>query len=114
MLLETVERNDNHSIAYCLIGYICAWLRCYHPYEFITSYLNNAANDDDIKSGTKLAKEYGISITPPRFGVSTDEYMFDERQHVISKGVSSVKFLSKNVSRELYDTYHRHGFESFM
>ena len=37
----------NHSIAYCLLGYLCGYYRYYHPLEFITSYLNNAANDND-------------------------------------------------------------------
>lgn len=106
--------NDNHSVAYCLVGYLCAWLRYYYPYEFITSYLNNAANDGDIKSGTQLAKVYGISITPPRFGVSTDEYMFDEKQHVISKGVSSVKFMNKKVAGQLYKVASDISHTSFM
>lgn len=39
----------NHSIAYCLLGYLCAYYRYYHPLEFITSFLNNAANEDDIR-----------------------------------------------------------------
>ena len=29
----------NHSIAYCLLGYLCAYYRYYHPIEFITSFL---------------------------------------------------------------------------
>ena len=48
----------NHSIAYCLIGYICAWLRYYHTGEFIATYLNCAANEDDITwtTGNQLGK----------------------------------------------------------
>lgn len=32
----------NHSVGYCMIGYLCAYLRYYHPYEFITAYLTLA------------------------------------------------------------------------
>ena len=67
---ENIGLNDNHSIAYCLLGYLCAYYRYYYPSEYITAYLNNAANDDDIANGTALAMSKGISIKPPRFGHS--------------------------------------------
>lgn len=93
----------NHSIAYCMIGYLCAYLRYYYPHEFITAYLNNAANDDDISSGTALAQEYKILISPPRFGISKDSYFYNETTHTIAKGIGSVKFLNASVSNELYE-----------
>ena len=93
----------NHSVAYCLIGYLCAYLRYYHPYEFITCYLNNASNEDDVKRGTELAESYGIRITPPRYGVSKDTYCFDENQKVIAKGLSSIRYMSTKVALELFD-----------
>lgn len=106
--------NYNHSISYCLIGFLCAWLRCYHPYEFITSYLNNAAKDEDIRSGTKLAQIYGLKITPPMFGASSDQYMFDPDRKIVSKGISSVKFLNKVVPQQLYAMYHQKKPKTFM
>ncbi|MDD5021851.1 MAG: PHP domain-containing protein, partial [Endomicrobiaceae bacterium] len=48
----------NHSIGYCMIGYLCAYLRYYHPYEFITAYLNNANGEEDIRNGSDLALLY--------------------------------------------------------
>ena len=92
----------NHSIAYCLIGYICAWLRYYHTGEFIATYLNCAANEGDITDGTALAQEYGIRISPPRFGFSKDVYVYDKENKVISKGIESVKYMNRAISNELY------------
>lgn len=69
----------NHSIGYCMIGYLCAYLRYYYPAEFITAYLNNANNEDDIKNGSALAELYGIQIVPPRYGISKDK---DEQEEV--------------------------------
>lgn len=92
----------NHSIAYCLVGYICAWLRCYYPGEFITTYLNHAKNDDDITGGTELAKEYGIPIEPPRFELSKAVYAYDREHNVISKGLSSLKGYGEAVCDDLY------------
>jgi DNA polymerase-3 subunit alpha len=95
----------NHSIGYCMIGYLCAYLRYYNTYEFITSYLNNANNEDDVASGSELANEYGIKIISPKFGLSKAQYIFDKENKVISKGVSSIKFLNSTVADELYNYY---------
>lgn len=92
----------NHSIAYCLIGYLCAYLRYYHPAEFIVAYLRNAANEDDIRDGTALANEYHIKIVSPEFGVSRGNYFYNPEQKVIAKGISSIKFLNERVAEELY------------
>lgn len=104
----------NHSIAYCLVGYICAWLRKYYPYEFVTAYLNNAANDDDIKNGTKLAQIYGLKIIAPKFGISRSNYMFDKESKQIAKGTASIKFLNTSVSEQLYDLSSRRDYKNFI
>lgn len=92
----------NHSIGYCMIGYLCAYLRYYYPYEFITSYLNNANNEDDIKNGSALAELYGIKIISPKFGVSKDRYVFQKDLGVIAKGIASVKYMNAQIANELY------------
>lgn len=104
----------NHSIAYCLIGYVCAYLRYYHPYEFITCYLNNATNEAEVKKGTELAEAYGIQIAPPRYGISKNDYYFDAERRVIAKGVSSIRYLNDKVALELYDIAHTKAPTSFM
>lgn len=92
----------NHSIAYCLLGYLCAYFRYYHPIEFITAFLNDAANDEDIRNGTALARQRGITIVPPKFGISRSDYFFTKEKRVIAKGLSSVKYMGKAVVDELY------------
>lgn len=92
----------NHATGYSLITYLCAYIRYYYTYEFICSYLNNAANDKDITDGQELAGLYGISIFNPKFRYSRSEYYFSKEQKAIYKGISSVKFLSKSVGKFLY------------
>lgn len=103
VIKDSYSFNYNHSIAYCLIGYICAYLRYYYPYEFITSYLNNAASEEDVVNGTVLADEYGIQITAPKFGASKGEFYFNKETKTIAKGISSVKFLSNQIANELFE-----------
>ena len=92
----------NHSVAYCLIGYLCAYLRYYHPADFILSYLNNADNEDDIVAGYELSKIYKVDIMPPRFRHSIDKYVLDKKDNKIYKGVSSIKYLNKDSAIFLY------------
>ena len=93
----------NHSIAYCLLGYLCAYYRYHHPLEFLTSYLNNAANDDDIRNGTAYANSIGVAVTMPKWGVSKGEYFFDSERGVIAKGLTSIKYMGPAIANELYD-----------
>lgn len=93
----------NHSIAYCMLGYLCAYFRHYHPLEFIASFLNNAANEDDIRNGTAYANKVGIKITMPKWGLSKGEYFFNTEERIIAKGLSSVKYMSAGVAEELFN-----------
>lgn len=104
----------NHSVAYCLLGYLCAYYRYYHPMEFITAFLNNAANDDDIKNGTEYANKIGIKITMPRWGISRGEYSYDTSKRVIAKGLDSIKYMSAAVAEELYGLAHKKQYENFI
>lgn len=98
-----MEKCDNHSVAYCLLGYLCAYYRYYHPIEFLTSFLNNAANDDDIKSGTEYAGRLRIHVTMPKWGISKGDYFFDADKRIISKGLSSIKYIGGEVGDKLYE-----------
>jgi DNA polymerase III alpha subunit len=103
----------NHSVAYCLLGYLCAYYRYYHPLQFITSFLNNAANEDDICSGTAYAGLMGIKVTMPKWGISRSEYAFDTEQNVIAKGLSSVKYMSDSLADELFELAHSKTYTRF-
>lgn len=104
----------NHSIAYCLLGYLCAYYRYYYPLEFLTSFLNNAANDDDIKNGTAYANKIGIKITMPKWGFSKGDYFFDKEKQVIAKGLTSVKYMGEKVAESLYDVSRNKQYDSFI
>lgn len=106
--------GKNHAIAYCLLGYLCGYFRYYHPHEFITSFLNNAANDEDIRNGTAYASRVGIKITMPKWGVSKGEYYFDKERNIIAKGITSIKYMSAQLAEELYDLAHSRKYTRFV
>lgn len=105
---ENAGVYDNHSIAYCLLGYICAYLRCYHPAEFITSFLNNAAKDEDIAHGHLLADLYGIKMSAARFGASRSNYSYDKATNTIYKGIASIAYMNDDVAGIMLDVAAAH------
>lgn len=76
--------------------------------------MNNAANDDDIQNGTALARQRGIRIVQPKYGFSKADYFFDKEANIISKGVSSVKYMSEAGANELYELSKTHQYEFFV
>lgn len=104
----------NHSVGYCLVGFLCGYYRHYYPLEFITSYLNNAANEADIKTGTDFAKRRGIKITMPKWGISRSDYYFDKEKNTISKGLASIKYIGSEIAEQLYDLSQSNEVHNFM
>jgi len=92
----------NHSTAYSMLTYVCAYYRYYYPLEFITAYLNNASNEEDIVNGTELARQKSIKIVDPKFRHSQAKYTIDKEKNCIYKGAGSIKFLNKQCAEELY------------
>lgn len=105
----------NHSDSYSILGYICGYLRYYYPFEFLTVALN-VFNDNKSKTGEiiRYAKKIGITITPPKFGVSKGEYFYSKEDKSIAKGIGAVKYLNENAANELYELAHKKQYKYFI
>lgn len=103
----------NHSDAYSCIGYICGYLRYYHPLEFLTAAFNAFGdNNEKLVNITAYAKRVGIEIKPIQFRHSRGGYFFDKQTRVIYKGIATIKYLNETVANELYGLRDR-AFHSF-
>ena len=103
----------NHATGYSMVTYLCAYMRYYHPLEFISAYLNSAKTDEDIANGVKLAGEYGIRIMPIKWGKSRAEYFFDPDNRAIYEGAGAVKWMNDQCANDLYELSQSRNFESF-
>lgn len=105
----------NHSDSYSAIGYICGYLRYYYPYEFLTAALNIFSDDTEKTAEiTKYAQKVGISITMPKWGISRDKYAFDKEAGIISKNLTSIKYMSSKIAEELYQLAHTREYTYFI
>lgn len=92
----------NHSIAYCMLGYMCAYLRYYYPIEFLTASFNTIESEKDISECTQLAKQMRVSIYPAKFRYSRSDYYMDKDNNAIYKGIASIKYLSPDTAEYLF------------
>ncbi|MCL2301093.1 MAG: PHP domain-containing protein, partial [Firmicutes bacterium] len=93
----------NHSDPYSATGYICGYLRYYHPLEFLTTALNVFDKLEKQAEIIAYARKIGIRVTPPKFGVSRSDYAFDPDRRVIAKGLGSMKHMGSVVADEVYE-----------
>ena len=67
--IETFGRygfNKSHSVAYSIISFQTAWLKRYHPAEFMAALLSSElGNSDKVMQYINEAKELGIKVLPP-------------------------------------------------
>lgn len=105
----------NHSDSYSITGYICGYLRYYYPLEFLTASLN-VFSDDAKKTGKiiEYAKKNKINIMPPKFGISRSDYFYDKDKRLISKGLASIKYMSKKIAEELYVLSQKKEYDKFI
>lgn len=97
-----------------MLGYVCAYLRRYHPNEFIASLLGNAANFDDTANATELASSRKTPIISARYGRSQGNYFYDAETGAITKGTGSIKHLNAGSGKALYDLAHEKKHDTFI
>ena len=103
----------NHSIAYCLLSYMCGYLRYYHPLEWIAAFMKNAANDDDIKTGKQMARDRGIVFTRPEFGQDNRTYFIDHEHKSISDSIASIKGVGEKDAEAILKIYQGGQYSCF-
>lgn len=107
--------SNNHAVPYSFLGYMCGYLRYYYPLEFLTVALNVYQEDEEKSNKIKsYIKKMGIEINPIKFGKSVDEYFMDKETNSIYQGIASIKYLNKQIAKELYELSQNNTYNSFV
>jgi len=68
--------NKSHSAAYALIAYQTAWLKAYHPTEFLAATISSDMDDTDkVQVFCRDAQDNGVQVLPP--DVNASGYRFE-------------------------------------
>lgn len=85
--------NKSHSVAYSLLSYWTAWLKCYYPREFMVAILNNEGDKDAVTDYLIECKRLGIKVLLPHVNKSGVNFRI-EGGDGIRFGLSKIKNLS--------------------
>lgn len=104
----------NHSDAYSSIGYMCGYLKHYHPIEFYTAALNVFHDKQDkLAEILRSCEKRGIKLANPVFGKSTESYFYDEEENRIYKGLASIKYINKTIAERLFAMSQQKQYQYF-
>jgi DNA polymerase III alpha subunit len=95
--------NASHSLSVAIDSLYGAYLKATFPSEYFTVALS--LYSDDLDRTAKLIAEmphFGLSLKPIKFRHSRAEYNMEKETNSIYKSLSSLKYMNKDVSEQLY------------
>lgn len=92
-----------HAAATSLDMCYGAYCKVHYPYEYYSVCFNNYSGDEERTAKLKNELKYfGITLRGIKFGHSNAKYSYDKKEHIIYKGLESVKFMNATVADEIY------------
>lgn len=96
--------NASHAYSVALDSLYGAYLKANYPIEYFAVVLNiSQSKTEKVSEIENELDRFGIKVGPVKFGKSRSDYSPDSATSTIYKGVSSIKFLSRNASENLYE-----------
>ena len=106
--------NASHSLSVAIDSLYGAYLKATYPSEYFTVALS--LYSDDLDRTAKLIAEmpsFGLSLKPIKFRHSRADYNMEKETQSIYKSLSSLKYMNKDVSEQLYSMKDKQ-FNSFI
>jgi DNA polymerase-3 subunit alpha len=106
--------NKSHAVAYSVISYQTAFLKCYYPAEFFAALLSSElGNMEKITQYISDAKRFGVEVLPP--DVNESLWPFNVVSPNIRFGMGAVKNVGNNAVEEIVKERSLNGaFTSFI
>ena len=108
--------NKSHAVAYAVISYQTAWLKCHRPREYMAALLSSVLDlPDRVFEYTEACREMGIKLLPP--DINESEAMFSVSGNDLRYGLVAVKNIGRGFIRNLTEERKNNGpftcFEEF-
>lgn len=99
--------NASHALCVACDSLYVAWLKVHYPYETYLTMLkiwDEKHNKDKTAAVISEMKRYkNISLTAGCFGQDNRDWLVDKENNTISQSLSSVRYMSKKVAKDLYE-----------
>ncbi len=100
--------NKSHAAAYAVVAYQTAYLKYYHPVEFMAALLTSVkANPNKVLSYIMTCRQMGIEIIPPDINKGYGEFHVSDGK--IMYGMSAIKGIGTPVIAEVKAERERGG-----
>lgn len=108
--------NKAHAVAYAMVSYQTAYLKCHYPREYMAALLSSVLDfPEKVAEYTEECREMGIELLPPDVNESDD--MFTVSGENIRYGLVAVKNIGRGFIRDLMAERAKNGpfrdFEEF-
>jgi DNA polymerase-3 subunit alpha len=90
--------NKSHAVAYSTLSYWTAWLKYYHPLEFMFALLKNEGDKDARTEYLIEAKRMNIPVKLPHINDSDVDFKIEGKG--IRFGLSAIKYISDNIANK--------------
>lgn len=87
--------NRSHAYAYAMVAQWCAWMKHYHPREFMTALFQT--NEDDAAVYARECRRLGIPLLHADINESGRDFTLTEAG-VIRYGLSKIKYLGRGAA----------------
>lgn len=95
--------NKPHSVCYALLAYQTAWLKHYHPADFMAAVMSaDMQNTDKIVINIEESRELGLEIEPPDVNVGAYRFVAS-RPGTVVYGLGAIKGLGEGAIQNLVD-----------
>jgi DNA polymerase-3 subunit alpha len=92
--------NKSHTVAYAVVSYQTAWMKCHEPHAFLAALLTCECGDRDGLSGyLDECRRMGIRVLPP--DVSRSHVDFSVEGDAIRFGLVAVKGVGEGAARAI-------------
>ena len=105
-----------HSVAYSILGYLCAWFKYYYPLQFLKASFYMSKSVDDVKYNTitalKMAKQFNFKINS--IDINKSKISFNFVNEDIYWGLANVKGISVETAKIIIDNQPFMSFNDFI
>jgi len=109
--IETFGRygfNKSHSVAYSMIAYQTAYLKCHYTAEFMAALMTVENDAAKIARNIEVCHKMNIEVLHPN--VNFSDYNFTVRDGKIIFGLKAIKSLGENAIRAIIETRKNHPY----
>jgi len=95
--------NKAHAVQYGVTGYRTAYLKAYHPLEYMAALLETTAGTDKERQYIQEARRIGLRLLGPNVNDSNVSWTLDPKRRAIRRGLVSIKGIGYKAAQNVVE-----------